>query len=499
MVSPVTPPGVAAPKWLRVRPIVRNPLDQFMIGPARMPATPTVRRGARLVAALASGAVLLTSGVGYAAVHRYAGQVSIVDAGTAGGALTDGQPLTMLVVANDDRAGLSAQAKRSLHLGSLDYGAHTDTMLLVHLSSDGQHITAVSLPRDTLVTVPAWTDSSGVKHKARKSKLNAAYSLGGPKLMVQTVELITGVTVDHYAEINFSGFLRMVDALGGVEVCLAHATKDKNSGLNLPAGKQTVNGPQALAYVRARYIDPSADIGRMKRQQKFIGAMAKKALSGQTLINPVALDSFLSALASSVKTDSGLGPNQMLDLVNRFKGINPAAITMLTVPLGAAIKVKGIGDVLTWNRAAAARIFAAIRADRPLVDPVKAATPTVPTGSIHVRVLNGTTIKGQGSKAATDLANLGFRIEGAPANALTPVGAVTIIRFDDRYTESVKTIAAALPGAKLVPVNKLGNVFEVTIGTEYVAAQKVTVKVPAASSGATAPPKVRTAADATCS
>ena len=153
-----------------------------------MTATPAVHRRMRVAAAVTSIGVLVTSTVGYAAVQRYSGQVSLVDAGTAGGALSDGQPLNMLVVASDDRAGLSRKEKNSLHLGHQDYGAHTDTMMLVHLSGDGSHITAVSLPRDTLVTIPDWTDSTSKHHAASQAKLNAAYSIGGPKLMVQTVE-----------------------------------------------------------------------------------------------------------------------------------------------------------------------------------------------------------------------------------------------------------------------------------------------------------------------
>lgn len=455
----------------------------------------TARRGARVVAAVASAAIVLTSGVGYAAVTRYSGKIALVDAGTSGGSLADGQPVTLLVVASDDRAGLTKDEKMSLHLGQADYGAHTDTMMLVHLSGDGQHITAVSLPRDTLATIPAWTDEKGKSHSARKGKLNVAFSLGGAKLMVDTVEKMTGVSVDHYAELNFAGFLTMVDALDGVEVCLPKATKDKNSGLNLPAGRQTVSGAQALAYVRARYIDPSADIGRMARQQKFVGAMAKKALSAGTLTNPVRLDSFLSSVADSIKTDSGMGTEQMLDLVERFKGIDPGQIAMVTVPLDKTLRDPDLGSVLTWDKKKSTELFAAINADRPIVEPTPAAAVTVAPGAVKVTVLNGTSTTGLGSKAADDLAGLGFGISGTPGNAATPIGETTTIRYDPRYSESLKTVAAALPGATAVAVPGFGRVFEVTVGTSYsgVTAVKVVAK-PSASSSA----KPQTAADDLC-
>jgi LCP family protein required for cell wall assembly len=459
-----------------------------------MAAAPTARRGARLAAAVLAGAVVLTSGIGYAAVARYSGKITLVDAGTSGGALGEGEPVTMLVVASDDRDDLSAAERRRLHLGTKDYGGRTDTMMLVHLSGDGQHATAVSLPRDTLATIPAYTDSDGRKHSARKAKLNAAYTYGGPKLMVKTVESMTGVTIDHYAEINFNGFLTMVDALDGVEVCLTEATKDQKSGLDLKAGRQTVNGAQALAYVRARYIDPTADIGRMKRQQKFVGAMAKKALSADTLTNPVKLDAFVSAVASSLKTDAGMGTEQLLDLVERFKGINPSSIAMMTVPLGQVTRDPQLGSVLTWDKKKSAALFASIRDDQPIVKPTPAATVTVAPGAVRVKVLNGTATAGLGARAANDLAGVGFAISGSAANADSLVGETTVVRYDDRYSESVKTLAAAIPGATLVPVKGLGRTFEVTVGSSWSGAQKVTV-VAKPSSTADAP---RTAADDLC-
>ena len=469
-----------------------------------MTATPLVQRRMRVATALASAAILTTSGVGYAAVQRYSGQVSLVDAGTAGGALSDGQPLNMLVVASDDRAGLSRKEKNSLHLGHQDYGAHTDTMMLVHLSGDGSHITAVSLPRDTLVTIPDWTDSKGKHHAASQAKLNAAYSIGGPKLMVATIDGATGVTIDHYAEINLAGFLRMVDALGGVDVCLAKATTDKNSGLNLPAGRQTVSGAQALAYVRARYIDPSADIGRMKRQQKFIGAMAKKALSGSTLTNPAKLDGFLSALASSIKTDNGLGPNQMVDLVDRFKAINPSSITMTTVPITGDKHAPGLGDVLMWDQKRAHAIFQTMASDQPIgghPSPAPSAAVTVAPSSISLQVLNGTSKTGLATTAANALTGAGFVLAAPPANAAATVGTNTVIKYDPRFSESIKTVQAALPGSTAVAVPGFGRTFEVTVGSGFSGVSPVHVAATAkasATSSVPAPVHTRTAADDLC-
>jgi LCP family protein required for cell wall assembly len=451
------------------------------------------RRWVRLAAGVAAGLVLATSGVGWAAIARYSDKITQLELGLGGGSVAAGEPVTMLLVASDDHAGLTHKQKKRLHLGYQDYGQHTDTMMLVHISAAGDSVSVVSLPRDTLVTIPEWT-SDGKTRAAHRGKLNEAYAVGGPKLMIQTVEDITGVRIDHYAEVNFAGFLTMVDALGGVEICLPKATKDKNSGLDLPAGRQTVSGAQALAYVRARYIDPTADLGRMQRQQKFVGAMAAKALSAGTLLNPLKLDAFLSAASSSLTTDDGLGRDQQLDLAERLKGVSPSAIQFTTVPLGAPKRVEGIGDVLTWDKPAATALFDKINDDQPLSTPAGPKV-TVAPGDITLRVLNGTDIGGLGGKAATDLAAVGFAMSGPAGNAAEPVGATTVIRYDSAQSAAARTVAAALPGATLEAADGLGKSIEVVVGSSYSGATKVTVKK-ASGSGSSATP--RSAADDLC-
>jgi anionic cell wall polymer biosynthesis LytR-Cps2A-Psr (LCP) family protein len=208
---------------------------------------------------VASVAILLTSGAGWAAANRYGNQIIRVDAGTSGGALEDGEPLTMLVVASDDRSGLSYQQRKALHLGYEDYGQHTDTMMLVHLSGDGQSISVVSLPRDTRATIPAFTDSKGKRHSSTAGKFNVGVRRRGLKLMVETVEKMTGVTIDHYAEINFQGFT-MVDAPARRGACPGDDRQEP--GLDLPAASRRSAVPRRSPTSALRYIDPTADIGR---------------------------------------------------------------------------------------------------------------------------------------------------------------------------------------------------------------------------------------------
>jgi LCP family protein required for cell wall assembly len=459
---------------------------------------PAPRRVVRVVAGVVSATVLLGSGVAWAGVNRYVGEVNrIAIPGLSGNDDTHSAPETILVVASDSRQGITRSEAATLHLGTADYGApRTDTMMLVHISADANAVTVVSLPRDTLATIPAYKGKA-----AHQAKLNAAYEQGGAPLMVKTVTQMTGVPIDHYVEVNFNGFLTMVDAVGGVEVCLATSMKDQKSGLNLPAGRQTISGPQALAYVRARYVDPSADLGRMKRQQKFVASIVKKATSVGTLLNPVKLNGFLSAVAGSITTDSGLGQDQLLALADRLKGTNPANVAFMTVPVAGDKRVAHLGDVLLWDQTRSAALFSAIRKDTPIVSPATSSTTTpvvtVAPGQVTVKVLNGTTTAGLGRKAATDLAALGFGLAGAAGNAPAPVGTATVITYDPRYDQSAKTVAAAIPGSTLKAQAGLGRTIQVAVGTSYTGARKVTV-----GKASTAPTstivKARTAAQDTC-
>jgi len=469
-------------------------------------AAPRKRRGLRVAAAAVSGVVLLTCGAAWAGTTRYVGQVAHISIPglTTTGDSGSSDPMTILVVASDSRAGLTPAEANSLHLGTANYGApRTDTMMLVHIGAGTSAVTVVSLPRDTLATIPAFTDAQGKHHEAHQAKLNAAYAEGGPATMVAAVESLTGVTINHYLEINFNGFLRMVDALGGVEVCLVKPLEDHKSGLNLPAGRQTISGPQALAYVRARYVDPTADLGRMHRQQRFVASIVKQATSAGTLLNPLRLDAFLSAVAGSVTADSGLGKDQLLALADRLKGTNPGDVAFTTVPLLPARTIHGVGSVLVWDPVAAQRLFTAIRTDTPIVAPARPTTSagpavTVAPGSVTVEVFNGTSRRGLGTKAAGDLAAAGFAVSGRASNAPSPIGAATVVSYDPRFDQSAHTVSAAIPGSALVAVTGLGRTIQVTVGTSYQGTQTVTY-AGGGSARPTSSTQPRTAADDLCS
>jgi LCP family protein required for cell wall assembly len=240
------------------------------------------------------------------------------------------KPLDVLLIGSDTRVGKgNGVAGETPGL--------SDTTILLHLSADRKLAYGVSLPRDAMVERPTCerkhgggTDPGGL------SQFNEAYAVGGPGCTMRTVEQLTGIRIEHFVVIDFRGFKKMVDALGGVEVCVPREVNDTTGHINLPAGTYNVKGQRALDYVRVRHDIGTAengDIGRMKRQQTFLASMANKAVSAGTLVNLPKLYKFLNAATKSLTTDPGLASlAKLTGLAQSFKGIGLDNIQFLTVP-----------------------------------------------------------------------------------------------------------------------------------------------------------------------
>ena len=240
------------------------------------------------------------------------------------------KPLNILLLGSDTRKGQTG------HIGG-DTPGLSDTTILLHVSADRKLAYGVSLPRDAMVQRPTCrrkdghgTDPGGL------SMFNAAYAVGGPLCTVKTVEGLTNIRINHFVVIDFNGFRKMVDALGGVEVCVPREVNDTTGHIFLPAGTYNAKGQRALDYVRVRHDIGTAengDIGRMKRQQTFLASMANKAVSAGTLVNPVRLYRFLDAATKSLTTDSDLASiGRLSGLAKSLKGIGLSHIQFLTVP-----------------------------------------------------------------------------------------------------------------------------------------------------------------------
>ncbi|MFG3043145.1 LCP family protein [Streptomyces sp. NPDC048330] len=245
---------------------------------------------------------------------------------------SEGDCTTYLIVGSDSREGMSAEEKKKLHTGSAE-GKRTDSMMILAACSSGN--TMVSLPRDSWVTIPNFVGSeSGKAYPARGgSKLNAAYAMDGPELLVRTVEFNTGLRIDHYAEIGFAGFANIVDALGGVELNIDKGFKDKKSGADFQAGKQTLNGEQALAFVRTRYAFAESDLQRTKNQQKFLSALANQAATPGTILNPFALYPTLGAGLDTLIVDKDMSLYDLGKMFFAMKGINSGDGKSMNMPI----------------------------------------------------------------------------------------------------------------------------------------------------------------------
>ena len=388
----------------------------------------------------------------------------------------DGKALNFLLVGSDSRDGATPEELKEFSTQS-DPGKRTDTIILVHLSPKRDKAVLVSFPRDTWVEIP------GHGH----NRINAAYVQGeldrkggGPALLIQTVERLTDVFIDHYLEIDFRGFLKMVNALGGVDVCLPTAVDDADSGLRLPAGRSHVNGKVALSFVRARKFDPTQDFGRIRRQQQFLGAMLRRATSLGILARPDRVYRFLDTVAKSMTVDDKLSFNEMKQLAGKLRGLDPAKIVFVTAPTKPrGVRIDGKSVVLP-DTAAYAALFGAIRAD----DAIQVGATPAPTqqpndlfvrpSRIRLRVLNGNGVDKAARTAADELATLGFQIrDTGPADSFGY--AQTIVRHGPAKADSARTVAAAIPGSATQLDQTLGSVLEVVVGKNYAGVRPVVV------------------------
>ncbi|MET9347107.1 LCP family protein [Streptomyces termitum] len=271
----------------------------------------------------------------------------------------EGDCTTYLIVGSDSREGMTAEEKKKLHTGSAE-GKRTDSMMILAACSSGN--TMISLPRDSWVTIPSFVGSeSGKTYPARGgAKLNAAYAMDGPELLVRTVEFNTGLRIDHYAEIGFAGFANIVDALGGVELNIEQGFKDKKSGADFQAGTQTLDGEQALAFVRTRYAFAQSDLQRTKNQQKFLSALANQAATPGTILNPFRLYPTLGAGLDTLIVDKDMSLWDLGQMFFAMKGISGGDGKSMNMPLAGSAPQNS----LKWDMPKVKQLVEQIRNDQ---------------------------------------------------------------------------------------------------------------------------------------
>jgi len=285
-----------------------------------------LRRALVVLAALLLVLVLAIGGGAWFLVNRYGGNIERVgdvfaglDEGSrpaptspTGTAQADADPITFLLVGSDSRAETAP--------GELP-GARSDAVMIARFAADRQHAQVISVPRDSYVDIPGHG----------KDKINAAYALGGPTLLIQTVEQLTGVRIDHYAAIDFDGLIQVTDDLGGVDVVVPQTTS--NGPYTFTAGPNHLDGDQARWYVGQRYDLPGGDFDRVRRQQNYLRAMFTKLFSQDVFTSPGELDSTLRAVTGAVAVDDALGNGELLSMAYSLRGLRPADVEFFTAPV----------------------------------------------------------------------------------------------------------------------------------------------------------------------
>lgn len=318
--------------------------------PGAVPPGPPTRRkpkrpARRVVAVL--GVVVALCLVWLIAVPIYAwSHVTRVDNDPSGSRPADQPGYTFLLLGSDSRAGLTKAQQKALGTGSAA-GQRTDTIMVLSIPPGGKPA-LISLPRDSYLPIPGYG----------KNKINAAYAFGGPKLITKTVEQNTGLRIDGYVEVGFGGFVNVIDALGGIRLCLPNAIKDKDAHIDLPKGCQTLSGANALGYVRERHADPLGDLGRAKRQRQMLSAMIKKAASPASVINPASYWQLTNAGAQSLTLGKSTSAWEMAHFLLAMKSISAGDGYTLTVPVSNVNASTAAGSAVLWDTSKAKAMFA---------------------------------------------------------------------------------------------------------------------------------------------
>lgn len=373
------------------------------------------RRGRRALPWLAWGSIVMTAVLvagclsAYAAYRKLYGNISHESvAGKLGKRPPKiGHATNILVLGSDSRKGKDAKYGHA-------EGERSDTLIVMHLSPDGKQAVGMSFPRDSVVQLPSCQNLKGGTVPAHVGMINEAFSEGGPACSWKTIESLTGIRIDHFVKVDFSGFKGMVDALGGVEICLPRAVNDRDSHLNLPAGRHIVRGEQALAYVRNRHgLGDGSDLSRIKRQQLFMSSIVKKVTDGGLLSSPTKLYAFLDAATKSVTTDDGLDITEIKKLAGSVQGMSSGKVKFVTVPNEPYVSDP---NRVQFSQPLASQLFSAIKNDNVAQAEASKAKkesstkPTVPASQISVRVLNGTGRPGLAATVAGQLKSKGFQV-----------------------------------------------------------------------------------------
>jgi LCP family protein required for cell wall assembly len=468
----------------------------------------------RVIGGVLSLLLLVTTGWGWYLGRVAEATVKRTDAipGSGNAGIGSQSAMNLLLVGNDSRADLTKAQLAQLNAG-VPSGTNTDTMILVHIPADGSRASFVSFPRDSYVQIPGhgW------------DKLNAAYAYGyeatpssepeaqrrsaGEQLLVQTISGLTGLQIDHYAEVDLLGFFKLATVVGGVQVNLCAPVNDHYSGAHFPAGVQTISGADALRFVRQRHGLLRGDFDRIIRQQVFLAGVLRKMLSSKVAMDLGKQRQLVSAVAQSVTVDRNL---DLMQLAQQMQSVTAGKIQFQTLPyVGDSKDSAGRYILKLKDDDTLHAFFAQLSADpapagskatgSTAAAPTSAAPPaTVAPAGVKVQVFNGSGTPGLAAGAAAALRDKGFRI-GRTGNADATTYRHTEIRYAAGDQALAATVAASIPGAGLTqsPDPSAGTV-QVILGSDFT---KIGTAVPAVaptSTPAVSGEDARTAANTNC-
>jgi LCP family protein required for cell wall assembly len=445
-----------------------------------------------------SAITLLVSGSAWVLTSYISARLNRVDAGTSG--TPSSGSINILVAGIDTRGGLTRHQELRLHVGSA-ISSNSDTLMLVHIPANHQSVQVVSLPRDSWVNIPG----HGM------SKINAAYGYGGPQLMVSTVEQATGLTINDFIEVDFLGFVKVIDALGGVNICVPFAVDDSYSGLHLSAGRHHVNGITALEFARDRHSFAASDLARIGDQQQLMASLFAEATQTGVLADPIRLQQFLSSVTAVVKVDRGFN---LIRLADELRGLRPGNVTFTTVPLATASYVTPTGqDAVLWDARAATALFSWLKKDTGTARPAASrsrsgsgsrsrsgspGTATITRAQVSVDVYNGTLIGGLSATTGRQLTSAGFSVHKAGLNWPVHNVAQTLIEYPSAQATAARLLAKAMPGAALRVIAGLARIRLVLGAGGHAVAAAAQPGAQPTPSPTGAPGQSRTAAQAAC-
>ncbi|MGW5387989.1 LCP family protein [Nocardia sp. NPDC003963] len=427
---------------------------------------PTLWSPVRVLVASVALIVLVATGFAWRGVDSLVSNIErISDLGLGGH--TDGA-VDILLVGVDSRTDakgnpLTDAERAMLHAGD-EIGTNTDTIVLVRVPNDGRSATAISIPRDAYVDIP----------RLGKGKINSAYGITkqnvqddllaegvsaedaeaqstqrGRQALIESVAGLTGITVDHYAEVSLLGFVLLTDAVGGVDVCLRHAVDEPLSGAYFPGGRQKLDGPQALSFVRQRHNLERGDLDRIVRQQVFMAQLVHQVVSADTLSNPSRLRELSDAVGRTVVLDEGW---DLLAFLNQLQDLTAGEVTFETIPVADLNGTTSNGEsVVRVDPYEVQDYIAALVGEEPADRPAtETTTPDVNPANVEVSVYNSSTVAGLASAVAQELAGLGYT-PGAVGNYS---GGSSVsqsqVRAPSASDPGGKAVAAALGGLPVV-------------------------------------------------